>query len=162
MPSTSNKCSTRCSGGSVSASSARSRASSAKDAKTNEGRENLLDGLGRAVYIKQAQGQNLYTIGYTHRDRAKATRVVQSLLSIFVESGLEPKSPDFHLLVIATQKLESVHSRPCKKVTSRTRDAWTNSGDINAPPCQPFAADEERARECPHQYPARQSVLGSD
>src|SRR5262245_16936580 len=64
------------------------------EAKTTEGRERLLDGLSRKVYIKSAQGQNLYTIGFTHTDRAQATRVVQSLLSIFVESGLAPKAQD--------------------------------------------------------------------
>jgi polysaccharide chain length determinant protein (PEP-CTERM system associated) len=46
-----------------------------------------------ALFVKGA-GQNLYTIGFTHPDRAHATRVVQSLLSIFVESGLAPKVND--------------------------------------------------------------------
>jgi len=63
------------------------------ETKTAEGRDRLIDGLGRTVYIKGA-GQNLYTIGFTHPDRAHATRVVQSLLSIFVESGLAPKVND--------------------------------------------------------------------
>jgi polysaccharide chain length determinant protein (PEP-CTERM system associated) len=64
------------------------------EAKTPEGREKLLDRLSRTVYIKNAPGQNLYTIGYAHPDGAHATRVVQSLLSIFVESGLAPKVED--------------------------------------------------------------------
>src|SRR6185295_9239757 len=63
------------------------------ETKTSEARENLLEGLSRSVYIKSV-GQNLYAIGFTHRDRAQATRVVQSLLSIFVESGLAPKAKD--------------------------------------------------------------------
>ena len=63
------------------------------EAKTAEGREKLIDGLSRKVYIKSV-GVNLYTIGFAHPDRAQATRVVQSLLSIFVESGLAPKTQD--------------------------------------------------------------------
>jgi polysaccharide chain length determinant protein (PEP-CTERM system associated) len=63
------------------------------EVKTPEGREKLIDGLSRKVYIKSA-GLNLYTIGFAHQDRAQATRVVQSLLSIFVESGLAPKAQD--------------------------------------------------------------------
>jgi polysaccharide chain length determinant protein (PEP-CTERM system associated) len=63
------------------------------EVKTPEGREKLIDGLNRKVYIKSA-GLNLYTIGFAHQDRAQATRVVQSLLSIFVESGLAPKAQD--------------------------------------------------------------------
>ena len=64
------------------------------EAKTPEAREKLLDRLNRTVYIKSAPGQNLYTIGYAHPDGTHATRVVQSLLSIFVESGLAPKGQD--------------------------------------------------------------------
>ena len=57
-------------------------------------REKVLDKLSRTVYIKSAAGQNLYTIGFTDPDPRQATRVVQSLLSIFVESGLAPKAQD--------------------------------------------------------------------
>ena len=55
--------------------------------KTTEEREKLIDALGRTVYIKSV-GNNLYTIGFADASPAQATRVVQSLLSIFVESGL--------------------------------------------------------------------------
>ena len=57
-------------------------------------REKLLDALSRTVYIKSAAGQNLYTIGFTDPNPSQATRVVQSVLSIFVESGLAPKAQD--------------------------------------------------------------------
>jgi len=45
------------------------------------------------VYIKSV-GNNLYTIGFIDPQPSQATRVVQSLLSIFVESGLAPKAKD--------------------------------------------------------------------
>src|SRR5688572_14142568 len=61
--------------------------------KTPEEREKLIETLGRAVYIKSV-GNNLYTIGFADPKPAQAARVVQSLLSIFVESGLTPKSKD--------------------------------------------------------------------
>ena len=60
---------------------------------TQEEREKLIDWLGRAVYIKSV-GNNLYTIGFAHPKPAQAARVVQSLLSIFVESGLASKGRD--------------------------------------------------------------------
>ena len=63
--------------------------------KTPEDRENLLESLSRKVYIKSAGNRdNLYTIGFADPRPAQAKRVVQSLLSIFVESGLTPKSKD--------------------------------------------------------------------
>jgi polysaccharide chain length determinant protein (PEP-CTERM system associated) len=61
--------------------------------KTTEEREKLLDALGRTLSIKSV-GPNLYIISFADPQPAQATRVVQSLLSIFVESGLTPKSKD--------------------------------------------------------------------
>lgn len=61
--------------------------------RTPEQREKLIDELTRKLYIK-AVGPNLYIIGFAHPQPGQATRVVQSLLSIFVESGLAPKGKD--------------------------------------------------------------------
>ena len=61
--------------------------------KTQEERDKLIDTLSKTVYIK-GLGNNLYTIGFADPSPAQAARVVQSLLSIFVESGLTPKSKD--------------------------------------------------------------------
>jgi polysaccharide chain length determinant protein (PEP-CTERM system associated) len=62
--------------------------------KTTEERERLIDSVMRTLYIKSAGRDNLYTIGFTDTKPAQATRTVQSLLSIFVESGLASKSND--------------------------------------------------------------------
>jgi polysaccharide chain length determinant protein (PEP-CTERM system associated) len=62
--------------------------------KTPEEREKLIDALSRRVHINRTTGSNLYTIAFADPNPAQATRVVQSLLSIFVESGLEPKAKD--------------------------------------------------------------------
>src|SRR5690348_995875 len=61
---------------------------------TQEERERLVDELTRTLSIKSAGRDNLYTIAFTDPDPRQATRVVQSLLSIFVESGLSAKSND--------------------------------------------------------------------
>jgi polysaccharide chain length determinant protein (PEP-CTERM system associated) len=61
--------------------------------KTADERERLIDGLMRTLFIRHA-GNNLYTIGFTHEQPAQAGRVVQALLSIFVESGLSGKGSD--------------------------------------------------------------------
>jgi len=53
--------------------------------------EELLDKLGREVRISSARGQDLYTISYSNSDPQQAKRVVQSLLTIFVESTLGGK-----------------------------------------------------------------------
>ena len=63
-------------------------------AKTPEEREELLVQLGKALEIKSAGRENLYTIAYTHRDPREAKRVVQALLTIFVEGSLKDKRKD--------------------------------------------------------------------
>ncbi len=62
--------------------------------KSAEQRERLVDRLMRTVYIKSVGRENLYTIEYLDPDPAQARRVVQSLLSIFVETGLSEKGND--------------------------------------------------------------------
>jgi len=50
--------------------------------------EQLLDDLSSDIGISSTREQDLYTIAYSHSDRELAKRVVQSLLTIFVESTL--------------------------------------------------------------------------
>ena len=58
-----------------------------------EERERMIDGLMKSLSIRNV-GFNLYTIGFAHPDPAEAGRVVQALLSIFVESGLSGNNND--------------------------------------------------------------------
>jgi len=62
--------------------------------KSAEERERLIDNVMHTLYIKSVGRDNLYAIGFVDPKPAQATRVVQSLLSIFVESGLSSKSND--------------------------------------------------------------------
>ncbi len=63
-------------------------------AKTGEDRERIIDTLMRTLQIKSVGRDNLYTIGFLDPKPEQAKRVVQSLLSIFVESGLSGKRND--------------------------------------------------------------------
>ena len=55
--------------------------------KTETDMERLLDKLSEEIEVV-SQGQDLFSISYTHRNPQTAQRVVQSLLNIFVESNL--------------------------------------------------------------------------
>ena len=57
-------------------------------ALTPSDKEELLDELGSDIRISSGREQDLYTIAYSNSDRKLAKRVVQSLLTIFVESTL--------------------------------------------------------------------------
>ncbi len=58
------------------------------DTKTPEQREALVDRLGKNISVGGSPGDNLYTISYRDQNTGRAKRVVDSLLTIFVESGL--------------------------------------------------------------------------
>ncbi len=64
-------------------------------AGTPEEMEALLDSLAKRIRITTSRrGENLYTISFTDSDRGLAKRVVQSLLTIFVESSLGQSRED--------------------------------------------------------------------
>ena len=107
------------------------------ETKTSEARENLLDGLSRTVYIKSI-GQNLYSIGFTHRDRAQATRVVQSLLSIFVESGLAPKAKDTGQAQRFIEEQIKTYEQKLSEAENRLKEFKLKNIDLNVPQGRDF------------------------
>ena len=57
-------------------------------------REKLIDELTNALKIRGAGRDNLFTLSYEDTEPGRAQRVVQALLSLFVESGLVGKRQD--------------------------------------------------------------------
>lgn len=57
-------------------------------------REAMVDALMKTIEFRPSGGNNLYSITYRDESRADARKVVQSLLSIFVESNLGDKRKD--------------------------------------------------------------------
>ncbi len=62
--------------------------------RTKEDHERLVDGLMNTLQIGRAGGDNLYVLMYRDPEPEKAKRVIQSLVSIFVESSLGTKRKD--------------------------------------------------------------------
>jgi polysaccharide chain length determinant protein (PEP-CTERM system associated) len=62
--------------------------------KTPDDRERMIDQLIKGLAIKSAGRENLYTISYSDRNPQEAKRIVQSVLTLFVESSLGDKRKD--------------------------------------------------------------------
>jgi polysaccharide chain length determinant protein (PEP-CTERM system associated) len=62
--------------------------------KNSEEREELITRLTRELAIQSAGRENLYTIAYSDKNPQEAKRVVQSLLTIFVEGSLGDQRKD--------------------------------------------------------------------
>lgn len=64
------------------------------DIKTPEAREALIGRMSRGLKIRTTGRDNIFTLAFEDEDPAKARRVVQALLTLFVESGLVGKRQD--------------------------------------------------------------------
>lgn len=62
--------------------------------KSNKDREELIVLLNKTLQIRGTGRDNLFTLSYEDTEPERAKRVVQSLVSIFVESGLGDKRKD--------------------------------------------------------------------
>ncbi len=62
--------------------------------KSKPAQDALIDGLMKTLTIKSTSRDNLYTLAYNDQEPERAKRVVQSLVSIFVESSLGDKRKD--------------------------------------------------------------------
>jgi polysaccharide chain length determinant protein (PEP-CTERM system associated) len=95
----------------------------------------LVDSLLRNIEIRSAGRDNLYSLTYVDQDKDKAKRVIQSMVSIFVESslGASRKDTDSAKVFIDEQiktyeaKLEAAESR-LKDFRLRNLDVQTGDG----------------------------------
>src|SRR5688572_22332012 len=105
--------------------------------KTPQEREKLIDELGRKVYIKSA-GNNLYMIGFADPKPSQATRVVQSLLSIFVESGLTPTSKDAGQAQRFIEEQIKQYEQRLTEAENRLKEFKLKNLDLNTPQGRDF------------------------
>lgn len=101
--------------------------------------EALIERLMRDVSIKSTSRDNLYTLTYVEADKEKAKRVIQSMVSIFVESslGASRKDTDSAKVFLDEQiktyesKLEEAETR-LKEFRLRNIDLQTSEGKDSA------------------------------
>lgn len=107
--------------------------------ETKNQQETLIEGLMKSVEIKSAGRDNLYSLTYVDPDKDKAKRVIQSMVSIFVESslGASRKDTDSAKIFLDEQiktyetKLEAAETR-LKDFRLRNIDLQTGEGNDSA------------------------------
>ena len=115
--------------------------------KTKAGQEELIDDLMKALTIKSTSRDNLYTLAYSDPEPERAKRVVQSLVSIFVESSLGDKRKDTDTakkfiddqILVYQKKLEEAENRlkefKLKHISAQTsegKDYFGRIGEVSA------------------------------
>lgn len=114
--------------------------------KSKEEQERLIDGLMKTLEIKSAGRDNLYALAYRDSQPERAKRVVQSLVSIFVESGVGDKRKDTDSarqfiedqikvyekkLAEAENRLKNFKLRNLGLDTGEGKDSFTRIGELN-------------------------------
>jgi polysaccharide chain length determinant protein (PEP-CTERM system associated) len=87
-------------------------------ADTKQEQDALVDKLMREIQIRNTGRDNLYTLAYRDSEKEKAKRVVQSLVSIFVESSLGASRKD-------TDSAKTFLSEQIKQYESKLEEAET-------------------------------------
>ena len=101
--------------------------------RNNEERERLIDRLTKSLAIKGVGRDNLYTISYTDTSPQQARRVVQSLLSIFVESGLTSKSGDAEQAKRFIDEQIKSYEQRLVEAENRIKEFKLQNMDLNTP-----------------------------
>lgn len=86
------------------------------EAKTPQQRDAIIDGLINSISVRGSPRDNLYSISYRSAQPATAKKVVDSLLSIFVESGLGNKRRD-------TEKAQKFIDEQIREYEKRLQEA---------------------------------------
>ncbi|MCL4743897.1 MAG: chain length-determining protein [Burkholderiaceae bacterium] len=114
-------------------------------AKTPQERDAIVDALMKEIRFSAAGGMNLYSIGYRSSQPEQARKIVQSFLSIFVESNLGDKRRDSdqarkfideqikiyeQRLVEAEDSLKQFKIRNITQMTNLGQEAIARTGDL--------------------------------
>lgn len=114
--------------------------------KTKAAQDALVDDLTKALAIKSTSRDNLYTLAYSDPQPERAKRVVQSFVSIFVESSLGDKRKDADSakkfiddqIQVYQKKLEEAESRlkefKLKNIATQTsegKDYFGRLGEVS-------------------------------
>ena len=121
--------------------------------KSRSEQDALIESLMQTVKIVSAGRDNLYVLSYTDADRDKAKRVIQSMVSIFVESslGASRKDTDSAKVFLDEQiksyeaKLEEAEAR-VKEFRLRNIDLQTADGKDSTTKLSEIAQQIERAK----------------
>lgn len=115
--------------------------------KSKSAQETLVDNLMKSLTIKSTSRDNLYTLAYNDPEPERAKRVVQSLVSIFVESSLGDKRKDTDSakkfiddqILVYQKKLEEAENRlkefKLKNIAVQSadgKDYFSRIGDVSA------------------------------
>ena len=98
--------------------------------KSKQEQDGLIDDLMKSLEIKSTGRDNLYTLAYRDSQPEKAKRVVQSMVSIFVESGLGDKRKDSTSAKQFIDEQVKAYEKKLEEAESRLKDFKLKNIDL--------------------------------
>jgi polysaccharide chain length determinant protein (PEP-CTERM system associated) len=95
-------------------------------------REQLIEGLMRDLQIRSAARDNLYMLAYQDSNPQKANRVIQSLVSIFIESGLGDTRKDTESAKVFIEEQIRGYRVKLEEAEARVKDFRLRNIEVNA------------------------------
>src|SRR5678815_2946604 len=84
--------------------------------------EGLIERLTKALQIRSTDRDNLYTLSFRDEDAARAKRVIQSLVSIFVESSLGASRKDNDSAKLFLNEQIKIYESKLEEAETRLKD----------------------------------------
>lgn len=100
--------------------------------ETKVQQEGLVESLMKNVSIKSAGRDNLYTLNYVEADREKAKRVIQSMVSIFVESSLGASRKDTDSAKVFLDEQIKTYEGKLEEAEGRLKDFRLRNLDLQS------------------------------
>jgi polysaccharide chain length determinant protein (PEP-CTERM system associated) len=98
--------------------------------KSSADQDALVDGLMKTLEIKSVGRDNLYILSYRDPEPEKAKRVVQSLVSIFIESSLGDKRKDSSSAKQFIDEQVKVYEKKLEEAEARLKDFKLRNIDL--------------------------------
>lgn len=92
--------------------------------------EALIDKLSQTVAIRSTGRDNLYTLNYVEADKDKAKRVIQSMVSIFVESSLGASRKDTDSAKVFLDEQIKIYEAKLEEAESKLKDFKLRNIDL--------------------------------
>lgn len=90
----------------------------------------LIEGLMSSVRINSAGRDNLYTLNYVDADKEKAKRVIQSMVSIFVESSLGASRKDTDSAKVFLDEQIKLYEAKLEEAETKLKDFRVRNIDL--------------------------------
>lgn len=115
--------------------------------KSDRERDELIDYLAREIKLAGGGRENLYNVTYRDPDKQRARRVVESLTTMFVDSGLGGKRRDIEQAKRVLEDQIKGYEKKLEEAENRLKEFKLNNLNFNTGPGKDFFGQMQAVRD---------------